>query len=351
MPASQRLTPLIHDCDPGPDDSLALMISFASSSWEVVGITAIGGNANVNQCAANARKIAALCNHKVPVYIGMQRSIERPTTTLEDIFTASGLPGADDLPDPGIHWSPPAHAVQYLVDRLGSATAEPHIVCATGPLTNIAKAILTKPSITRNIERLVLMGGCVFPEPVRGEMGNFQIAGTDGKAEFNFATDPEAASLVFMSDIKDIAMIGLNVTRKILFNGHWRDRFRELHNVVAQRAADLLSYTNESHARDLGHLRKFPDDPVRAVHDAVAVAFIDHPELFTSHKMHVRIVTGAPPEIAGQSLPSSPNEFGTSRYPIEVVTDADTNKVLELMCDRLASYRITEAKPPVYQKI
>jgi len=339
--SGQHLTPLIHDCDPGPDDSLALMVSFSSPNWEVVGITTVGGNANVTQCARNARKIVALCGHRVPVYIGMQQPMERKITTLEDIFTASGLPGADDLPDPDQNNSPTEHAVQYLVDRLGSPSATPHIICATGPLTNIAMAILKKPSITKNIKRLVLMGGCVFPEPVRHEMGNFRVAGTDGKAEFNFATDPEAASLVFTSDIKDIAMIGLNVTRKVLFNSTWRDRFHDLGNPVAQTAAKLLSCVTDSHKQDLGHLRAFTDDPVRAVHDAVAVVFIDHPELFTTHKMYVRIVTAPFPDIAGQSLPCNWDEKGASRYPLDVVMDADTDKVFELMCERLATYNTT----------
>ena len=338
MSASSHLTPLIHDCDPGPDDSLALMISFASSSWNVVGITTVGGNANVKQCARNARKIAALCGHKVPVYVGMQQPLERKIVTLEDIFTSSGLPGADDLPDPGEDWSSYEHAVQYLDDTLGADKAEPHIICATAPLTNIAMALLKRPSIAQNIKRLVLMGGCVFPEPVRGELGNFRVAGTEGKAEFNFATDPEAAALVFASEIKDISLIGLNVTRKVLFNGLWRDRFRSINNSVAHRAADLLSCVTESHKQDLGHLRQYPDDPVRAVHDAVAVVYIDHPELFLSQKMYVRIVTTHTPDIAGQSLPAAQGEAGASRYPINVVTDADTDKVFEIMCERLLTY-------------
>ena len=296
MSASGHLTPLIHDCDPGPDDALALMISFASPYWEVVGITTVGGNANVKQCARNARKIAALCGHKVPVYVGMQQPLERKIVTLEDIFTSSGLPGADDLPDPGE--SSIEHAIQYLVDTLGDDDASPHIICATAPLTNIAMALLKKPSIAHKIERLVLMGGCVFPEPVRGEMGNFKVEGTDGKAEFNFATDPEAAALIFASEIRDVSLIGLSVTREVLFNGRWRDRFRSINNPVARRAADLLSCVAESHKQDLGHLRQYPDDPVRAVHDAVAVVYIDNPELFSSQKMYVRIVTTPAPDIA-----------------------------------------------------
>lgn len=331
--------PMIHDCDPGPDDSLALMLSFASPNWRVAGITTVGGNAGVEECTRNARKIAALCGHKVPVHKGLHHAgRDGRVVTLEDMFTVSGLPGAEDLPDPGPDWTPTQDAVSYLVETLGAENAPPHLVCATGPLTNIAAALEREPRIVRAIKRLVLMGGCVFPEPIRGEMGNYKVAGTDGKAEFNFAIDPGAAAAVLGSDIKDISLIGLNVTRKVLFNAHWRDRFLEIGNPVAMRAAEFQSRWRHNNKSDLGHLWRTADDIARAVHDAVAVVYIDHPQLFESRRVHVRVVTDPPPAVAGLSLPAQAEEAGASRHPIDVVTDADTDKVFEAMCERLAAY-------------
>ena len=77
-------------------------------------------------------------------------------------------------------------------------------MCPTGPLTNIAKAILMKPSISKNIEEIILMGGAAMT------LGNITPA-----AEFNIYVDPHAANIVFNSGIK-IVMMGLDVTHQVL---------------------------------------------------------------------------------------------------------------------------------------
>lgn len=89
-------------------------------------------------------------------------------------------------------------------------------------------------------------------------------------------------------------MIGLNVTRKVLFNAKWQKTFYGLPNKVAHKAADILSVVGEEDKEEYGHLRQTPDDPVRAVHDVVASLYMDTPGLFKSQKIYVKIVTDAP---------------------------------------------------------
>lgn len=327
---------VIHDCDPGPDDALALMLSLASSKWEVAGITTVSGNASVEQCASNARKIAALCGYGIPVHLGAQTPLQRPAHTLEGIFTSSGLPGADHLADPGGSESLPT-ALDYLTQKLANTAISQYTICATGPLTNIAQTLERNPEHAQGIRRLVIMGGCVFPEPIRGEMGNFSGHTAKGKAEYNFATDPEAAAIVLQSEVKEIAIVGLNVTRKVLCNGPWLDRFLSLNNPVATTAAHILSQITDSHLEDLGHLRKSPNEPLRAVHDAVTVAYMERPNLFRSKKMHISINVGDA-AIAGQSLPATKGDPSASRYPVDVITDVHAEEVLKYMHQSLAKY-------------
>ena len=78
---------------------------------------------------------------------------------------------------------------------------------ATGPLTNIAAALLREPALPRLLGRLVLMGGAYR------DGGNVTPA-----AEFNIWHDPEAARIVFRAfagqDAAPLVAVGLDVTRQ-----------------------------------------------------------------------------------------------------------------------------------------
>jgi len=75
----------------------------------------------------------------------------------------------------------------------------------TGPLTNIAVALLKEPKIKEKLEKIVLMGGAARDS-------NFTPA-----AEFNIYADPEAARIVFESGVP-IVMVGLDVTNRALIS-------------------------------------------------------------------------------------------------------------------------------------
>ena len=76
-------------------------------------------------------------------------------------------------------------------------------LCAFGPLTNIAMALVKAPEIAARIAELVVMGGGIF------ELGNVTPA-----AEFNIHVDPHAAALVFDSGLP-ITMVPLDVTQPV----------------------------------------------------------------------------------------------------------------------------------------
>ena len=51
------MTKVIIDCDPGIDDSLAIMLALMSPELEVVGITIVAGNSPTELGFKNAKKI------------------------------------------------------------------------------------------------------------------------------------------------------------------------------------------------------------------------------------------------------------------------------------------------------
>ena len=77
-------------------------------------------------------------------------------------------------------------------------------VVATGPLTNIATALLHDARFAQNVERLVIMGGAYGLTPYG--YGNVASA-----AEFNIYVDHEAARIVFESGIP-LVCVGLDTS-------------------------------------------------------------------------------------------------------------------------------------------
>ena len=89
---------IIIDCDPGIDDSLAIMLALKSPEVEVLGITIVCGNSPVKMGFENAKKILEHMNRlDVPVYIGENKPLKRDYVNALDTHGADGL-GESFLP-------------------------------------------------------------------------------------------------------------------------------------------------------------------------------------------------------------------------------------------------------------
>ncbi len=177
--------PIIIDCDPGQDDAVMLLMALASpDELDILGITAVAGNVPLALTERNTRLIVELAGRRdVPVYAGCPRPLVRELVTAEEVHGRTGIDGFD-IHDPAVPLGA-AHAVDYLVDTLMAADL-PITLVPTGPLTNVAMAMVKEPRIVERIDESVLMGGAMR------EGGNSTPA-----AEFNILVDPHAAHVVF----------------------------------------------------------------------------------------------------------------------------------------------------------
>ena len=66
---------IIIDTDPGIDDAMALHMAFADPRLEVVGLTTIFGNVNVEQATRNALWLAEQANYPLDVAKGAERPL------------------------------------------------------------------------------------------------------------------------------------------------------------------------------------------------------------------------------------------------------------------------------------
>ncbi len=263
------MTRIIIDCDPGHDDMMALMLACASPELELVGVTTVAGNQTGEKTWRNAlRTLTLIGRTDIPVARGADRPLLRPLTVAPEIHGVSGLDGAD-LPEPSFKGLS-ERASSFLV-RTIMASAAPLTLVPTGPLTNVALALLQEPSLASKIERIVLMGGAVADSNI------------SPSAEFNIYVDPEAAKIVFASGIP-LVMVGLDVTNKarlsfadIVEMASWKGK-------VSRVVAPLLHFFAETNREVFG----FDGAPI---HDALAVAHLVKPGVIRTRRMNVEIET------------------------------------------------------------
>jgi purine nucleosidase len=196
---------VIIDCDPGIDDTLALMLALSSPELNIVGITTVCGNVPTDLGVENALKVLKLMNRlDIPIYFGEEQPLRREFVSAQDTHGMDGL-GETNYPivTDGKRYQ---GAVQFIVDSLRSL--KDLSIIALGPLTNIAKAIDLDKEAFLKLDTIVSMGG------------NYKSHGNCSPvAEYNYWCDPHGAKKVYEElatlGIK-MHMIGLDVTRKIV---------------------------------------------------------------------------------------------------------------------------------------
>ena len=195
---------VIIDCDPGIDDSLAIMLALKSPEIEVIGITIVCGNSPVEMGFGNAKKILKQMNRlDVPVYIGESTPLRRDYVNALDTHGEDGL-GESFLPEV-TGYQQQISAVDFLADVLKKEKVS---IIELAPMTNLARLIQKDKEAFSCIEEIVSMGG------------SFKSHGNCSPvAEYNYWCDPDGASLVYETlhqNGQKIHMVGLDVTHRVV---------------------------------------------------------------------------------------------------------------------------------------
>lgn len=259
---------IIIDCDPGQDDALAIMMALGSpDELEVLAITTVAGNVPLTLTEKNALRLVELCRSEVPVYRGCSRPLIRQLATAEEVHGATGLDGSG-LPEPSRELTP-GHGVDAIIEILAAHEPQTVTLCPTGPLTNIALAMVKAPEIVARAAGIVLMGGAI-------ELGNITPA-----AEFNIYVDPHAAKIVFDFGVH-VTMFGLDVTHKVLTFDHRLEAVRAIGTPAAQAAYGMLEFYNR-------YDRQRYDEAGGPLHDPCVIAYLLKPDLFSGRQCKVDI--------------------------------------------------------------
>ncbi|TIQ85548.1 MAG: nucleoside hydrolase, partial [Mesorhizobium sp.] len=310
MPQSRKI---IIDTDPGQDDAVAILLALGSAELEIVGMTAVAGNVPLRLTEKNARKICELAGRPdIKVYAGAIRPLARELVTAEEVHGETGLNGPQ-LPEPTMELQD-QYAVDFIVETLMKEESGTITLCALGPLTNIALALIREPKIAPRIKEIVLMGG-----------GFFEGGNVTPTAEFNIYVDPHAADVVFKSGIP-IVMMPLDVTHKALTTAKRTQAFRKLGTRVGTATTEMLEFferfDEEKYGTDGGPL-----------HDPCVIAYLLKPELFRGRNCNVAVETASELTMGMTVI----DWWGVTKRPNNamVMRDIDHDALFALLLERL----------------
>jgi purine nucleosidase len=286
---TERSEPLLLDVDTGIDDAFALLYACADKQARILGVSTVVGNVSLAAATRNTRAVLALAGRgDIPVWPGAATAILNAVRDASDIHGATGL-GHAVLPEPDA----PADALHAADEIIAAARSHSGrlILCATGPLTNIALAVMREPELPRLVRRFVIMGGA-YAEP-----GNVTPS-----AEFNIWHDPEAARIVFRAfgapGGAPVIAIGLDVTRKTIIDE------RDIKTIGARVAgkphgAKLARFLEDAARFYFERMETILGKRIFTMHDPLAVAVALDPTLVETRSATVdvetsgRLTTGA----------------------------------------------------------
>ena len=305
--------PVWIDSDAGIDDAMALLLATRLKNIELVGASAVAGNAVLDRTFRNVRDVLALAGcSDIPVFKGAEKPWIVPLATAPDAHGEDGLGGAV-LPA-----SPAKEETEAAWDKLYEAACRyPHelTVVAIGPLTNIATAIVTYPDLAGLLKEVAIMGGAIIG-------GNRTPC-----AEFNILADPHAAQCVFKSGIP-IAMFGLDVTHQMSLSE------QEIEEIARTSSAGELLRTANAYIIPL-YMRNGHGHQV-FMHDSCPVMYLQYPELFKGRKAGVNVETRSGP---GMGKTISDLYVYADQLPLKNVTvmlEGDRDRMASLVKELLA---------------
>ena len=222
---------VIIDTDTGADDASALILASKQQNVEILGVTVLVGNVDLEQSTKNALAALETAGCDAPVYKGSADTIDGTVKTAFSVFGGDGM-GDADLIHPKKQ-AEDGDAVDFIINTVKNNPNEVEII-ALGPATNIAKAIQKAPDDMKMVKRIWSMGTAGLGP------GNASPV-----AEFNVYADAQAYKIMLDSGLP-ITVIGLDMCGG---EAQWTDdQFAEL---------EALNDTGRFVAKSFGKIRKF----------------------------------------------------------------------------------------------
>lgn len=310
---------VILDCDPGMDDSIAILLALASRELEVLAVTTVSGNYPVDVTCNNALRMMELAGRSdIPVAGGMANPMVRkapadPFTHGSDGLAESGLPLPSLKADA-------RHAVNLIAELVERNPGQVTIIC-TGPMSNVAMAMSMYPDLAAKIAGVIAISGAFG----LNSASFLNATGDTPQSEWNVYVDPEAARLVYSSGVP-LKLIGLDIATAFQVDFDEGDLER-LRARGSAGAGFLLNAIDFVRGRGFG--------AYCTVIDAMAVAYAVDPKLVGFAKARVGVDTRDGLTL-GMTVRDGRHHFTWQDLPlVDIAVDADYRSFLDLVIERV----------------
>ena len=261
--------PVIIDCDPGVDDTAALLLASRLDELDIRAITTVSGNVGVEKTTANAVNVRHAMGKDIPIYQGAEKPMFREAVTAEAFHGKDGFGGVAypvEVTNTVIEKEKAWDAIYRIAKECNGEL----VIIAVGPMTNLGIALSKYNELHKLIKRIVIMGGAAIG-------GNVTPA-----AEFNIYVDPEAADILFCCGVP-VYMCGLDVTLKAYMTAEEIEEIGALGSFQAKLFRDVMQ----------GGLKKYTDWGFKgvALHDPAAVLYAVNDSIFETHHVGICVET------------------------------------------------------------
>ncbi len=306
---------ILIDTDPGIDDSMAILFALRSPELEVVALTTVFGNTDVDHCSQNALRLVELEGHgDIPVARGAAKPLVQPLRGLGTHVHGEDGMGNTHQPEPRGRLQP-IPAAQLIVEMATAMPGELTLI-PVGPLTNIALALLLEPRLPLFVKEVIIMGGSAY------DRGNATPA-----AEANIVNDAHAASIVFSAGWP-LTMVGLDVTQKTIMNPDYLASLFRIDNPATRLISQILPFYQAYFERFHGL------GGCIHTHDPSAIAYAIDPTLFDCKQMPVYVETEG--RTSGDTVPDPRRQWLESPLT-NVCLGVDSERLLALYHQRLTA--------------
>lgn len=269
LPAVPRK--VIIDVDPGIDDAVALTMALFDPRFDVVAVTAVGGNVEPEQATINLQSVVGFLDPPRLPRLGIAVDDGVRPARPYSMHGPDGL-GGIDLPRVQLHGGHPSDKVIW--ESLRAHPREITIV-ALGPLTNISRVLTRDPTAAELIGGLVIGGGTVHA------CGN-----ATATADFNFFCDPAAARHVIREPVAK-TLVPLETSAQVALGFELLESLPGSFSRAGKILRQMLTHSFRAHRQILG-------SEGICLHDVVALVAATNPELFE------RVTVAADVETTGE---------------------------------------------------
>lgn len=270
---------IIIDTDPGIDDAMAIAYAIAHPDLEVLALTTVFGNVRTDEATRNALNLLDHWGSNADVAEGEAGPIQIPANAPS--YLVHGRNGFGEVEIPRSSRDKHAlDAVDYIIDATKRHPGE-IVLCAVGPLTNLARLLERDPEVVARVKAVVVMGGAVHRK------GN-----VTPMAEANFWNDPHAADIVLRAPWP-LVLAPLDCTMPVLFTPDYMQALAKKSPALGAPLAAMAEFYARFYRAHMGLGGCVP-------HDVMALSWLTVPGAFRLQKGALAVITEGP--AIGQSV-------------------------------------------------